>query len=349
MARKYGDRYNQKKSSEFYKAVIALDPQSQAGTYKLEYEKVEVPYTEYAEFALAVDSLNSDKPDPDAVYVFLKKYPETKLAKQAYQQMSYYYGYQAPKEKVGGFFAEYAAKYPNDPDILNMWLQRIVRDKEPLEKGAELAAKLEAMSERHTVRGFNETMAQFYALKDDKPKIDEIYGKDFMDGQVSGLTYDLLGYANFWAGRGANMESALGMAELALKLKPEQAYIVQQVAGVFVKAGQESKALEIFGPAWLQKNSAKAANFQSYASFWANQGKNLDEALAAAKKAIEMRPDTYYMWSTLANVHMKMKSYDEALAATQKAIDLADNDRVKEYLKKSIERIKAAKEKDAKK
>jgi len=349
LARKYGDRYNLKKSSELYKAVIALDPQGRAGTYKLEYDKIEVPYTEYAEFALGADLIYSDSPDPAPLQAFLKKYPATKLDKQVYQRLSYFYGYQAPKDKAGEFFAEYAARFPDDPDVLNMWLTRVVRDKEPLEKGGELAAALEKMSERHAVRAFNETMAQFYALKGEKAKVAEIYGKDFMGGQVSSLAYDLLDYASFWAGQGANTEDALAMADLALKLKPDQTYVTQQVAGVYLKAGQEAKALEIFGPAWLQKNSDKANNFVSYASFWSNQGKNLDGALAAAIKAVEMKPDTYYMWSTLSNVHLKMKAYDEALAAAQKAIDKADNEQVKEFLKKSLDRIKAAKEKDAKK
>ena len=339
-----------KKSSEFYKAVLALDPRGQTGTAKLEYEKVEVTYTEYAEYALATEGLSgsSDKPDPAPVHAFLRKYPETKLAKEANRQLGYFYSNRATKAEAAAFFPEYAARFPNDPDILNSWLSRIIRDKEPLEKGAELAIKLKNMTESNPVPAYHETMAQFYALKGDKAGMEEIYGKDFMNDRVSGLAYDLLDYANFWVARDGHAESAMAMAELALKMKPDQAYMAQQAAAVFVKAGQDSKALDIFGPAWLQKNSDNPIMLSNYATFWAGQGKNLDDALAAARKLAERQPGKSYAWRTLATVLAKMKSYDEALAAAQKALDLADNERSKEFLRKSMERIKEAKEKDKK-
>jgi hypothetical protein len=160
IARKWSERYDQAKATEKYKEVIALDPNGKAGTYTEEYYKITVPYTEYAEFSIATASLMEQKPDMAPVRAFIAKHPQSKLLKQAYDRMGYYYGYQAPKEEAAKFFAEYAGKYPNDPMVLFSWLSRIVRDKEPVDKGIELASKLEEMTDFNLEPGINQLLAQ---------------------------------------------------------------------------------------------------------------------------------------------------------------------------------------------
>lgn len=342
LARKWGGRYNDEKAQEKYKEVIALDPQGKAGTYTQEYYKVTVPYTEFAEFSIATMSLmGSQKPDLAPVKAFLAKYPQTKLAKQVYDRMAYYYGYQAPKEEAATFFAEYAGKFPNDPMVLFSWLSRIVRDKEPVDKGVELASKLEEMTDFNPDPGINQLLAQIYTLKGDKAKAEELYGKTFMENQVSSTAYSLVAYANYWLGQDTNKDSALAMAETALKLEPDNSYILQQAANAYAKTGKEDKALALYGPAFAKKNSTDATSLYSYAGFWARQGKNLDDALAAAKKSVELMPGAYYLWSTLSLVYEKMKNYPEAIKAKEKSIELAP-DATKETFKKDLEKLKAA-------
>ena len=341
IARKWSERYNEEKAIEKYKEVVALDPNGKAGTYTQEYTKITVPYTEFADFSIATAKLMEQKPDMAPVRAFIGKYPKSKLVKQAYSRMAYYYGYQAPKEEAAKFFAEYAEKYPNDPMVLYSWLSRINRDKEPIDKGIELAAEIEELTDFNPEPGINQLLAQIYTLKGDKAKAEELYGKTFMENQVSSFAFSLVAYSNYWLGQDANKESALAMAETALKLEPDNSYILQQAANAYAKSGKEAKALELYGPAFAKKNAADATSLYSYAGFWARQGKNVNDALAAAKKSVELMPGAYYVWSTLSLVHEKMKNYPEAIKAKEKAIELAP-DTVKETFKKDLEKLKAA-------
>jgi len=339
LARKWAERYDVTNALPLYKEVVRLDPQGKAGTFTNEYTKVAVPYTEYAEFAIAASSLSGAKVDVAPIRGFLAKYPNTKLLKDAYSRMAYYYGYQAPKEEAAKFFEEYAGKFPEDANVLSSWLARIVRDKGPLDKGADLAEKIQTLA-RGTPTSTYQSIADFYMLKGDKDKAGDAYGKDFMENRVTGLAYDLISYASFWLGKDENKDSALAMAETALKLQPDNDYIIRQAAGVYLKMDNESKALALFGSDYMQKNIADASALNSYAWFWAGQGKNLESALIAAAKAVELKPKQYYIWDTLATVYSKMKNTAEAVRAMEKATELAPES-AKESYKKKLETMKA--------
>jgi len=153
-----------------------------------------------------------------------------------------------------------------------------------------------------------------------------------------GLVFD---HAGFWTQNNTNLDSALAMVETALKLQPGNSYFLSQAAAVNMKAGREAKALELYGPAFAKKNETDATALYSYAGFWARQGKNLDDALVAAKKAVDRMPGVYYIWAALSLVHEKMKNYPEAIKAKEKALELVP-DQGKETFKKDLERLKNA-------
>jgi len=342
LARKYSERYDTQKADQKYKEVIALDPDGKAGTFTHDSYKVTAPYTEFAEFAIARTALEQrDKPDLAPMRAFLAEHPRSALTKTAYSFMEYYYGYQASKEEAAKFFAEYAAKFPADPMVLYSWLSRIVRDKEPVDKGIELAAEIEAMTDFNPSPDINQLLAQIYTLKGDKARAGELYGKDFMERQVSNLAYSLAGYSNYWLEQNANLDSAVAMIETALRLEPDNTYIMQQAANAYAKTGKEDKAFALYGPAFALKNHDDGMMLWQYASFWARQGKNLDDALAAAKRSVELVPGLNYLWSTLSLVYEKMKNYPEAIKAAEKALETAP-DAAKGTYKKTIERLKAA-------
>ncbi len=236
------------------------------------------------------------------IKAFVAKYPTSPMVKNAYSAMAGFYGRQAPKDEAAKFFAEYAAKYPEDPYVLQSWLTRIVQDKEPMDKGLELAETIERLTQRNPDPYIQQTLGDFYLAKGDKAKAADVFGKDYADGQVQNLGYNLITYAAFWAAKGENLDHAMVMAETALKLEPANAYFLQQTATVYVKAGKEDKAMALFGPAWAQTKMADASALYSYASFWARQGKNLDSALVAARKAVELKPAQYSMWGALGEV-----------------------------------------------
>jgi tetratricopeptide (TPR) repeat protein len=341
MARKWALRFDDVKSREYYRQVVALDPQGSSGSYTSESTGITIPYTEFAEHTLAspIRTAPGQKPDFSALRAFIAKYPNGKMTKQAWSTIARYYSSQAPKEEAGKFFEEYASKYPNDPAVLGMWLGRIIRDKDPLEKGSELAERIIELSQGNPSRSLNQQLAQFFILTGDKERADRLFGQDFMESQVSDLAYGLVSYANFWLNQNTNLDSAAAMVEAALRLNPEEAYFMQQAAQAYLKTGHEDKALATYGPAFVEKSMADDSALQQYASFWVRQGKNLDGALAAAKKAVELKDNTYYNWFTLGTVYEKMKNIPEAIKATEKAIELAP-DQVKATYRKTLERLK---------
>jgi tetratricopeptide (TPR) repeat protein len=309
------------KSKELYQKVIALDPEGKQGSYTYEYLKATVPYTQAAEFELGQAAAQGRKPDPAPLQAFIKKYPESKLIKQAFSNLGYYYGYQASKEDAGKFFEEYTTKYPDDKNALGAYVERIVRDKEPVDKGITLAEKLKEIAGYPQNPDYQQNLAQLYVLKGDPAKADEEFGKDYIDGYVSNAVYALTGYANFWLEQNKNLDSVEAMADLAAKLKPDQWYTLAQVAGIYGKLNKTEKALAIYGPEFAKKNWGSQDILSSYAAFWYKEAKNLDDALAAAKRSVELAPD-YYNNYTLGQILFKQKKYAEALKAAEKAVEL---------------------------
>jgi tetratricopeptide (TPR) repeat protein len=339
LARKYYDRRSaEDKALALFQEVLAIDPDGKLGT--TEYGEDKVTYTEYAEYYLAAITIFGDKRNPEPMKAFIKKYPEGKILKSAYSYLSSYYRFSGTKEESTAFFNEYVSKYPDDPYVLNAYVDRIIRDKENIDRGIELAEKIKEIMKYNEDPYFMKNLGQLYCLKGTPEKAEEVYGKTFMEGQVTSLSYNLVDYANFWVEQKANTDSAIEMAELAMKLKPDNNYFVQQTASIYCRLGKTEKALELYGPSYIQKNMDKPNILTSYAYFWSGQDKNLESALEAAKKGVELSPSSS-TWSALSQVYQKMKKYDEALKAAEKALELAP-ERSKEFYKKRIEQIKKA-------
>jgi thioredoxin-like negative regulator of GroEL len=342
LADKWAYRVDTEKKNEYYRMVVALDPAGTSGTYTNEYDKTSATYTEYAEFSLAgTTALGGVSRSPAAMKAFMAKYPKSQLFKQAYARLSSYYGSAPSKEEAMAFFVEYTAKYPDDPEVLAAWLGRITRDKGDFAKGAELADRIKFLNRANPAVRISKALADFYLAKGDAEEADRAYGKDFMKNRATLLAYDMVDYANYWAGKGSNLDAAVAAVETAMKLNPEGTYFVQQAAGVYIKAGREAKALEMFGPAFAKAHGADAAALEGYVVFWGTQGKNLDDALAAGRRLVEIKPNGYYGWYALSVVLLAKKDYDGALKAAEKTVDLAD-DVFKDYYRKNIEKIKAA-------
>lgn len=347
LARKWAYRYNADKQNEYYKMVIALDPAGTSGTYTDEYSKTSASYSEYAEFSLAGTALSSATRSPAPMRAFMAKYPKTELLKQAFGRLSSYYGSASSKEEASAFFAEYTAKYPDDPEVQAAWLGRITRDKGDFAKGTELAGRINILNRANPSVRISKSLADFYLAKGDAAEADDAYGKDFMKNRASTLAYDMIEYANYWAGKGSNLDAAVAAVETAMKLYPESSYYLQQAAGVYIKAGREAKALEMFGPAYAKAHGSDASAIESYVVFWGTQGKNLDDALATGRRLVEIKPIGYYGWYGLSLVLLARKDYDGALKAAEKTAELAD-DVLKDYYRKHIDKIKAAQAADKK-
>jgi tetratricopeptide (TPR) repeat protein len=325
LAQKCENRYTTEmtdKAKALYEKVIALDPEGKAGSTTFDYVKASVPYTEAAQYALGRMVAFGRKPDPAPLRGFIAKYPNSALVKQAYSYLSNYYQYYASQEDAAKFFDEYTARYPEDAAVLNSYVERIIKDKAPLDKGLDLAEKIKAIVGYPPNADYMQNLAQLYALKGDVGKADEVYGKDFISSYISNAVSALTGYADFWIGQGKNLDSVEAMADLAAELKPDQWYTLQTVADIYLKLNKDEKALTVFGPALAKKNWDERGVLASYAAFWNRQSKNLTSALEAAERAVELAGD-YYNYFILGQVQFKLKNYPEALQAAEKAVELA--------------------------
>ena len=333
LAQKTSSRYTMpEKAKELYQKVITLDPQGKAGNYTFDYLKATVSYTQAAEFELGQESIYARKPDAAPLNNFIAKYPQSPLIKQAYSYLASYYQYNAPSDAAGKadaqkFLEEYTAKYPQDASALNSYVEWIVKQKAPLDKGIELAEKVKEIQGYPRNPEYAQNLAQLYILKGDAAKADEEYGKDFIDGYVSNAVYALTGYASFWIDQGKNLDSVEAAADTAVKMAPaSQSYTLQALAGIYTKLNKPDKALAIYGPAFIKANMGDQGILASYAAFWSRQGKNqegmnLESAQDAAKKSVELTSD-YYNNYTLAKLLFKAKKYDEALKYAEKAVEL---------------------------
>ena len=167
LARKWAYRVDTEKKNEYYRMVVALDPAGTSGTYTDEYDKTSATYTEYAGFALAGTALGGANRSPASMKAFMAKYPKSELMKQAYAQLSSYYGSAPSKEEATAFYAEYAAKYPDEPEVLAAWLGRITRDKGDFAKGVELADKIKILNRANPAVRISKALAEFYLAKGD--------------------------------------------------------------------------------------------------------------------------------------------------------------------------------------
>jgi tetratricopeptide (TPR) repeat protein len=346
LARKWSDRFDTVRSEAKFKEVVAVDPDGKAGTFTDPDTFVTAPYADFARYALATSSFMGNKPDPAPVKAFIAAYSASPLIKQAYRELSYMHA-RGPKDEAQAFFAEYGARFPNDPEALSAWLRRIIMDKGPLDKGAELAGKLREISISEPNPDINQLLAQLYDLQGDKVKADEVYGKGYMDNQVQRLANDLIAYSNYWVGKKVNVDNAEAMADLVLKLQPGDSYVLRSVANIYVRAGEDGKALEIYGPAWIEKGGAAITDtdLYSYAAFWARLGKNLESALAAAKKSVEVQPRAYYYWSTLSDVYNAMGDKTQAVRSAETAVSAAEGQAKQAMQRKLDALLKPAPEK----
>ena len=192
---------------------------------------------------------------------------------------------------------------------------------------------------------FRQSAAAFYLQAGKTDKALEVFGPEFL--KIPGLKGPaLMSYARFWASKKQNMESAAAAMESALKLSPEDAYVLQSAAQTLIMMEKQDRALEIFGPAYI-KTQDNPSTLSSYGRFWAGQKKNLDSALEAAKKATTLL-DRSSTWDSLAAVYLAAGKPEEALKAEEKALSL-DEGYNTEFYQTQLKKIKDEIEKKTKK
>lgn len=307
LAQKQDDLYRTDKAVELYRQIVVLDPEGKGGT--TEYggggssdKPQSVSYTQMAEFNIGSAGLSARPPDPTAMQDFVKKYPGSLIVRDAYQRLSgAYYLRTAPKEAAAKFYEEFAGKFPDISSPLVAWVQRIVQDKEPVDKGIELALKAIEIQKAAAAPGSGTAPAMA------------------MMGPGGSIKMNL---GRLYAMKGDNAK-AVETIDAAAKDAGDNARMIPQIAQAYIDIGADDKALAVYGPEFLKKNSGTVNTVMQYASFWGRAEKNLDSALEAAQKAVELGPANPTGWTTLAQVYLKLKNGAEATKAADKAVEVA--------------------------
>jgi tetratricopeptide (TPR) repeat protein len=341
LARKYDARYINDKALGLYKQVVALDPEGKSGT--TDFGKTLVTYAQNAEFSIAVLSLTAGPRGAEPLLAYIKKAPEGALRRAAYRRLAGYYRYTGSKEDAEKFYAEFIAAYPEDTYAYDSWVNRILQDrrKEGADKGVELIEKIRDLQTYNPdPNALYRELGDLSMLKGDTDKARENYGERFVSRQIGLATSNLVQYAQFWTNQGTNLTSALAAVETALKLEPDMLYVLQAAAGVYMKVGEESKALAVYGPEFARKNHDQAGPLYGYSRFWLGQDRNLESALAAARRMIELDQGYWFYWDTLAGLEAKAKNFGAAVKAGEKAVELAD-DETKPSMRKKVDQYRA--------
>jgi tetratricopeptide (TPR) repeat protein len=118
-------------------------------------------------------------------------------------------------------------------------------------------------------------------------------------------------------------------------------------ARYFMELGLPDKAQAVYGPEYMARNAKNASALSQYAIKWSMQWKNQELALPAAKMVVELTPENYTAYSSLAQILEKLNNYPEALKAAEKAVALAPAQPpvLKSGMQKLVDRIRAAMEK----
>ncbi|MCX6575032.1 MAG: hypothetical protein NTV82_01415 [Candidatus Aminicenantes bacterium] len=224
-----------------------------------------VSCTQYAEFNLGYHALRN-KTDTSPLKAFVKKYPDSVIVKEAYDRLStFYYHHVAPRAEAEVFYQEYAGRFPSDPAALNSWVMRILQDKAPVNKGIELAEKAIALSKASPDPEITINLAHLYLLKGDQLK-------------------------------------AVAAAEKAAITAEDR--LLLSIAEVFLEAGREDQALAIYGPAFVRKNYKTVTGLPLYVNFWLHKDKNLESALEAGKRTVELMPNNWLTWYWISQIYI---------------------------------------------
>lgn len=203
---------------------------------------------------------------------------------------------------------------------------------------------------------YRQTLADVYLTAGKTEKALEIFGPEFV--KMPGVdAYSLTGYTRFWIQKKQNTDSALAALDLAVKSAAGSAdtmdkIAIQNAADMFYQLGKPERALEIFGPAYIQGRMYDSQALSSYARFWAQKKNNLESALAASETAVKLKEpislNRGFHWITLSSVYFAQGRLEDARKAAEKALEVGGGFNT-DYYKSQLKTIQDEIEKKKKK
>jgi len=127
-------------------------------------------------------------------------------------------------------------------------------------------------------------------------------------------------------------DEAIAAIQEGLKLDHRNIDLIFRLGVLLDKKGDKEACIEQMRKILdIDPNHADSLNYIGYT--YAEQGINLDEAMALIKKALKIRPDSGYIMDSLGWVYYQKGDYDEAVHHLEKAAQLtADDPTINEHL-----------------
>ena len=121
--------------------------------------------------------------------------------------------------------------------------------------------------------------------------------------------------------------NAIVRYENVAREKPRLADIHRKLGMCYEQTDQPHKAEAAFTKALeLNPNDSGALNYLGY--WWADEGRNLEEAIELITRAVELNPDNGYYADSLGWIYFKIGEADKAVIWLEHAIQLAPDDAV---------------------
>ena len=122
-------------------------------------------------------------------------------------------------------------------------------------------------------------------------------------------------------------DKAIKKYENVSKLKSNSGDIFRKLGICYEQTDQTQKAETAFGRALeLNPNDSGALNYLGY--WWADEGRNLKEAMELITKAVQLYPENGYYADSLGWVYFKIGNTKKAVTWLERAVELAPDDAV---------------------
>ena len=122
-------------------------------------------------------------------------------------------------------------------------------------------------------------------------------------------------------------DKAIKKYENVSKLKANSGDIFRKLGICYEQTDQTQKAETAFGRALeLNPNDSGALNYLGY--WWADEGRNLKEAMELITKAVQLFPENGYYADSLGWVYFKIGNTKKAVTWLERAVELAPDDAV---------------------
>lgn len=243
LAKKYTNMKKRDEARDIYLHIINNCAEKAKQTFVPYAQDHQINAYELAKFNLGINIWFTNDPLPFLQYI--EEFPNGELTKRAYGWLGGFFTMSSyrNKEQAEKFWNAALAAYPQDVGLLTSYIEYCRKYKCDIEKALDIAT--DVIRERSVI--FNEpyiNRARIQAMSADSLTLLKTYGEAHLGRRFKKFAKELNFYADFWASRGENLESALKAALQALALDPGNHRYSATTALIYWKQGHIPEAIE---------------------------------------------------------------------------------------------------------